>query len=143
MSSEIGNFLGGNFINVGVINFGVLGNMGVEGIRNQAIFQNDVCVQFFMNVLLFNIVFFINVGLFIVNIIDMYSNSGLINDGIIVYLQGNFILNVINNDFIVGLVVGCESGLSFVFGIGSVNSFMAVVIWYMDEVLSMFVGSYN
>ncbi len=142
-SSEIGNFSGGNFTNAGVINLGALGNTGAEGIRNQATFQNDACAQLFMNAPLSNTASFTNAGLFTVNTTDTHSNSGLTNDGIIVYPQGNPIPNVTNNDLIVGPVAGCESGLSPALGIGSANSFTAAATWYTDEALSTPAGSYN
>ncbi|KGE86601.1 hypothetical protein IX84_20855 [Phaeodactylibacter xiamenensis] len=142
-SSEIGNFSGGNFTNAGVINLGALGNTGAEGIRNQATFQNDACAQLFMNAPLSNTASFTNAGLFTVNTTDTHSNSGLTNDGFIVYPQGNPIPNVTNNDLIVGTVAGCESGLSPALGIGGANSFTAAATWYTDEALSTPAGSYN
>jgi hypothetical protein len=142
-SSEIGNFSGGNFTNAGVINLGALGNTGAEGIRNQATFQNDACAQLFMNAPLSNTASFTNAGLFTVTTAGSHINSGLTNDGIIVYPQGNPIPNVTNNDLIVGPVAGCESGLSPALGIGGANSFTAAATWYTDEALSTPAGSYN
>ncbi len=142
-SSEIGNFSGGTFTNAGVINLGALGSTGAEGINNRATFQNDACAQLFMNAPLSNTASFTNSGLFTVTTAGSHINSGLTNNGIIVYPQGNPIPNVTNNDLIVGPVAGCESGLSPALGIGSANSFTAAATWYTDEALSTPAGSYN
>lgn len=43
---------------------------------------------------------FTNVGFFTVNTTQTHTNSGLTNDGVIAYPQGNPIPNVTNNDVI-------------------------------------------
>jgi hypothetical protein len=100
-SSEIGNFSGGNFTNAGVINLGAPGSTGAEGINNRATFQNEACAQLFMNAPLSNTASFSNTGLFTVTTAGSHINSGLTNDGIIVYPQGNLIHNVANNEIII------------------------------------------
>ena len=138
----ISNFAG-NFTNAADITLGAVAGVGLFGIFNQATFQNEACAQLFMNAPLYNTASFSNTGLFTVTTAGSHINSGLTNDGIIVYPQGNPIPNVTNNDLIVGPVAGCESGLSPALGIGSANSFTAGATWYTDEALSTPAGSYN
>ncbi len=71
------------------------------GLYNTGPYVNDLCATLTLNAPLFNNAAFTNKGLISANTAGAHSNTGLTNDGLIVYPQGNPIPNVTNNSIII------------------------------------------
>jgi len=131
-----------SFTNAAKITIGALAGVEGYGLRNSGTFNNSACALLYMSAPIFNTTPFINSGLFTVNSVGVHSNNALTNNGVIVYPQGNPILNVTNND----LIVASISEICSVPGalqIGSANNFAVSNIWYLDEALTDPAGTYD
>lgn len=113
------------------------------GILNEAVFHNNACAIITMLAPFNNSNTFTNEGLFTVNTLGIHLNTGFVNNGVIVYPQGNPIPNVTNNDFIVAPIVSECAEFQNALQKGGVLSFTAAPTWYKDQGLTMPAGTYN
>jgi hypothetical protein len=131
------------FINKSLIRIGTGGNIGGDGINNAGTFENTACATLTVVDNIANSSSFTNAGFFTVNTTQPHTNSGLTNDGVIAYPQGNPIPNVTNNDVIALPRASLCATFKPALMLSGSNSFTAAAIWYKDEALTMPAGNYN
>lgn len=122
---------------------GAANGYGLRNITSFKKFTNAACGVVRMSAPLFNLGAFENAGLISANTNTAHFNStGLTNNGILEYPQGNPIPNVTNN----GLVVqpfGGECVATPALSIGNNNPFVVGGTWYTDAGLSAAGGTFN
>jgi HYR domain len=116
---------------------------GLRNITSFKKFTNAACGVIRMSAPLFNLGAFENAGLISATTNAAHFNStGLTNNGILEYPQGNPIPNVTNNDVIVQPVTG-ECPVANALQVGSSNNFTISTTWYKNANLTMPAGTYD
>lgn len=109
-----------------------------------ATFSNSTCAALTLYDNLSNVGGLTNQGLMLVNTTKVHSNTGLVNNGVISYLQENYIPNVTNNDLIiVPSSSNCGQSSTTAVQVGGSNSFSVATTWYKDAGLTQPAGTYN
>ncbi|HEX8530634.1 MAG TPA: T9SS type A sorting domain-containing protein, partial [Cytophagales bacterium] len=142
-STLFGLLNGGAFTNEASLTIGAIAPVGSYGITNGGPFNNQGCARLVLFAPLQNYDAFTNAGLFTVSTTGVHANVSLVNNGVLVYPQGNPIPNVTNHQLVVLPLTATGLTATPALQIGSNSSLAVAATWYQDPQRTVVAGSYS